>query len=61
MAPVPTEVARDEPSTSSASDSPKSQRKRAVIVGFGMVGIAFVEKLLKYDIEGGRDEWEVIV
>lgn len=36
-------------------------RKRAVVVGLGMVGIAFVEKLLKYDIESGRDEWEVLV
>lgn len=36
-------------------------KKRAVVVGFGMVGIAFVEKLLKYDLESGRDEWEVAV
>lgn len=26
-----------------------------------MVGIAFVEKLLKYDLDGGRDEWAVTV
>ncbi|KXJ87250.1 putative nitrite reductase [Microdochium bolleyi] len=36
-------------------------RKRAAVVGLGMVGIAFIEKLLKYDLEGGRDEWEVTV
>lgn len=36
-------------------------RKKACVVGLGMVGIAFVEKLLKYDLDGGRDEWEVVV
>jgi len=39
----------------------KGPKKRAAVVGLGMVGIAFVEKLLKYDLEGGRDEWEVTV
>ncbi|KAL5084859.1 hypothetical protein Trisim1_011321 [Trichoderma cf. simile WF8] len=36
-------------------------KKRAAVVGLGMVGIAFIEKLLKYDIDSGRDEWEVTV
>lgn len=36
-------------------------RRRCVVVGLGMVEIAFVEKLLLYDLEGGRDEWEVTV
>lgn len=35
-------------------------KKRAVVVGLGMVGIAFIEKLLKLDLQGGRDEWEII-
>lgn len=38
-----------------------SNRKKCVVIGLGMVGIAFIEKLLKYDIDGGRDEWEVVV
>lgn len=42
------------------ADTP-SNRKKCVVVGLGMVGIAFIEKLLKYDIDGGRDEWEVTV
>ncbi|CAO1621614.1 unnamed protein product [Sympodiomycopsis kandeliae] len=49
-------------SSSMSASSPASPgKKRCVIVGFGMVGIAFVEKLLRYDLEGGRDEWEVTV
>ena len=36
-------------------------RKRVAVVGFGMVGIAFVEKLLKYEDATGIDEWEVTV
>lgn len=42
------------------ADTP-SKRKKCIVVGLGMVGIAFIEKLLKYDIDGGRDEWEVVV
>lgn len=44
-----------------AESSSGGQRKKCVVIGFGMVGIAFVEKLLKYDLEGGRDEWQVTV
>ncbi|KAL7928204.1 hypothetical protein V8C35DRAFT_318725 [Trichoderma chlorosporum] len=40
---------------------PQRPKKRAAVVGLGMVGIAFIEKLLKYDLDGGRDEWEVTV
>ncbi|RFU72702.1 nitrite reductase [Trichoderma arundinaceum] len=36
-------------------------RKRAAVIGLGMVGLAFIEKLLKYDLDGGRDEWEITV
>ena len=36
-----------------------SKRKRVVVVGLGMVGIAFIEKLLKYDVK--RREYDVIV
>ncbi|KAF4533814.1 Nitrite reductase [Lasiodiplodia theobromae] len=35
------------------------QRKRVVVVGLGMVGIAFVEKLLKYDVK--RREYDIVV
>lgn len=42
------------------SDSPTpTTRKKVVVVGLGMVGIAFVEKLLKFDAK--RREYEVIV
>ncbi|SAM84565.1 uncharacterized protein UBRO_05849 [Ustilago bromivora] len=73
MAPVPAEMAHWEPSevTSSASGSTRATtpelaltsktRKKACVVGLGMVGIAFIEKLLKYDLQGGRDEWEITV
>ncbi|KAF2668672.1 nitrite reductase [Microthyrium microscopicum] len=37
----------------------ESGRKRVVIVGLGMVGIAFIEKLIKLDAK--RQEYEVIV
>ncbi|KAL7802177.1 putative nitrite reductase [Trichoderma aethiopicum] len=43
------------------SDCPPRSRKRVAVVGLGMVGIAFIEKLLKYDLDSGRDEWEVTV
>ncbi|UZJ56569.1 hypothetical protein CBS101457_005889 [Exobasidium rhododendri] len=47
----------------STEDDPKpsGKKQRCVVIGLGMVGIAFIEKLLKYDIDGGRDEWEVTV
>ncbi|KAF2684246.1 nitrite reductase [Lentithecium fluviatile CBS 122367] len=35
------------------------RRKRVVVVGLGMVGIAFIEKLLKYDAK--RREYDVVV
>jgi nitrite reductase (NAD(P)H) len=35
------------------------KRKRLVVVGLGMVGIAFIEKLLKYDVK--RREYDVVV
>lgn len=56
----------DSPETSRSTiilpptDAAPKPRKRAVVVGLGMVGIAFIEKLLKYDLDGGRDEWEII-
>ena len=37
----------------------KSERKRVVVVGLGMVGIAFIEKLLRLDAK--RREYEVVV
>ncbi|KAL6874343.1 putative nitrite reductase [Trichoderma longibrachiatum] len=43
------------------SDCQPRSRRRVAVVGLGMVGIAFIEKLLKYDLDSGRDEWEVTV
>jgi nitrite reductase (NAD(P)H) len=34
-------------------------RKRVVVVGLGMVGIGFIEKLMKYDVK--RREYDIIV
>ncbi|KAM4065359.1 pyridine nucleotide-disulfide oxidoreductase [Hirsutella rhossiliensis] len=50
-------------STTPAPDGlvPKKKKKRAAVVGLGMVGISFVEKLLKHDLRSGCDEWEVTV
>lgn len=45
--------------TPSGTETPMA-KKRAVVVGLGMVGIAFIEKLLKYDQQSGRDEWEIV-
>lgn len=53
MAPIATDYVQ----ASAASSS--SAKKHCVVVGLGMVGISFVEKLLKYDLEGQRDEWTV--
>lgn len=36
-----------------------SRRKRVVVIGLGMVGIAFIEKLLKYDVK--RREYDITV
>ncbi|KAF2233635.1 nitrite reductase [Viridothelium virens] len=36
-----------------------TQRKRIVVVGLGMVGIAFIEKLMKLDVK--RREYDIIV
>ncbi|KAI7529503.1 Nitrite reductase, partial [Hortaea werneckii] len=36
-----------------------SARKRIVVVGLGMVGVAFIEKLLKLDVK--RREYDIIV
>lgn len=36
-----------------------SSRKRIVVVGLGMVGISFIEKLMKLDVK--RREWDIIV
>ncbi|MCJ1431471.1 hypothetical protein MMC27_000824 [Xylographa pallens] len=38
---------------------PPSQRKKIVVVGLGMVGIAFIEKLLKMDSK--RREYDIVV
>lgn len=45
--------------TSPAEQRPRSGKKRVVVAGLGMVGIAFIEKLLKYDEK--RGEYEVVV
>ena len=39
--------------------SKKAGRKRVVVVGLGMVGIAFIEKLMKLDVK--RREYDIIV
>lgn len=36
-----------------------TKRKRIVVVGLGMVGIAFIERLIKYDIK--RREYDIVV
>ncbi|CEH13314.1 nitrite reductase [Ceraceosorus bombacis] len=61
MVPVPTGVHYDDNVAAAPSSTDKKYPKRCVVVGLGMVGIAFCEKLLKMDIDGGRDEWEVVV
>lgn len=37
----------------------RSRRKRVVVVGLGMVGVAFIEKLMKMDVK--RREYDVVV
>jgi nitrite reductase (NAD(P)H) len=47
-------------SVHSVKDIPEpTKQKRLVVVGLGMVGIAFIEKLMKLDAK--RREWDVIV
>ena len=40
-------------------ETPPAKRKRVVVAGLGMVGIAFIEKLLKFDAK--RRDYDVIV
>ncbi|OJD34387.1 nitrite reductase [Diplodia corticola] len=44
---------------SSSEPNGLEPRKKVVVVGLGMVGIAFIEKLLKYDVK--RHEYDVVV
>lgn len=46
-------------STPNAMEAPS--RKRVAVVGHGMVASAFIDKLLNYDSQSGRDEWEITV
>lgn len=48
-----------EDSNRGSSPQRQSSRKTIVVVGLGMVGIAFIEKLLKFDAK--RREYDVIV
>ncbi|RMZ86401.1 hypothetical protein DV736_g6372, partial [Chaetothyriales sp. CBS 134916] len=41
------------------AEQPSPQRKRVVVIGLGMVGIAFVEKLLKLDAK--QREYDIVV
>jgi len=41
------------------SDERKERRKRVVVVGFGMVGVAFVEKLISKDRK--RKQYEIVI
>ncbi|KAF2622313.1 nitrite reductase [Macroventuria anomochaeta] len=41
------------------NDTPQQARKKVVVVGLGMVGIAFIEKLMKYDVK--RREYDIVV
>ncbi|CZR53474.1 probable NAD(P)H-nitrite reductase [Phialocephala subalpina] len=43
----------------STSSNGTSERKRVVVVGLGMVGIIFVEKLMKLDVK--RREYEIVI
>lgn len=53
-------VSEEEKETESGEEEiPKEKRKRIVVAGLGMVGMAFVEKLLKLDEK--RSEYHVIV
>lgn len=38
---------------------PREKRKKVVVVGLGMVGIAFIEKLIKMDAK--RREYDIVV
>lgn len=41
------------------SDENDEKRKKVVVVGLGMVGVAFVEKLIAKDMK--RKEYEIVV
>lgn len=47
------------PSQAYPEPTPASERKKVVVVGLGMVGVAFIEKLLKLDAK--RQEYEIVV
>ena len=49
----------DDGKIEAANAIPKEKRKRIVVAGLGMVGMAFIEKLLKFDAK--RSEYHVIV
>lgn len=49
----------DEETNADSSMPNGTKRKRVVVVGLGMVGIAFIEKLMKLDAK--RKEYEIIV
>jgi len=44
---------------SSAYPKPPETRKKIVVVGLGMVGVAFIEKMLKLDSK--RREYDIVV
>ncbi|KAH8817092.1 nitrite reductase-like protein [Xylogone sp. PMI_703] len=41
------------------ADNEKTERKKVVVVGLGMVGISFIEKLIKFDAK--RREYDIVV
>ncbi|KAJ4354212.1 uncharacterized protein N0V89_005946 [Didymosphaeria variabile] len=49
----------EEAQRENGTEANEAKRKRIVVVGLGMVGIAFIEKLLKYDVK--RREYDVVV
>lgn len=49
----------DDPSSTKQQHQGQPSRKRVVVVGLGMVGIAFIEKLMKLDSK--RREYDVVV
>lgn len=55
----PEETAKEQDVELDINASKQSGRKRVVVVGLGMVGIAFIEKLMKLDVK--RREYDVVV
>lgn len=53
------ESKEDKEADKEGDEVPRTKRKRIVVAGFGMVGMAFTEKLLKLDER--RSEYHVIV